>query len=843
MSDATEGSDPDHLLDTLQALWQKKDIAEVRAEARDAFSRMADPYDGLLQILERCGEVTKSKGGSLAHCLLGEFQQWLKKGPHAGPAHPPDMSTKLRALKLIVEKQPTSLEAMVDIFLLGTLERGLLVQHLHSLLQRGKYKEVVLFSVKLNLQSELEMEKVCVPLILMDKLQLAETFVSHSVDLQRHLLRLLDSWCARDFDSESLYSQYPGSSSSLKTSRLNPSVLRKQVFRLMERLKVDAAFCPNVVAQRRLASLSFLMYKRFVEKSMSEEDWEDHVQSTVGDDQDLQQQLIHLLVRNSDLRTAARWASRYAVPKELLPLGVDDYLEGAQARSEAIGVLKAEDSWGRQAGTSEDTHYQLPIALGDVHLVDTAARLEECREVLLKPDTTVGLDMEWRPSFGSVSRPRVSLIQLAVRDAVYLLDLLALERGEQTVQLVGFMRSLFLDPSITKLGYGLDGDLRTFAAMWPELQDDPIKSAGMLDLLGVHKRLMRSHAPEHRACRPTSKVDGPPEKGLSLLVQLVLGKRLNKSEQLSNWERRPLLPEQVRYAAIDAYCLLDVYHKLSQESPSVEGLCQLAASPSAGEKDYKRKPKQSGAPEQPPVPSPQLASNEPLCPGEFRVVCDNMLQGLGRYLRCVGVDVKILDNDDDHRQAAEIARREGRVILTCGMPYQKLSSQVAAGRCLYVSSSEKAREQALQVIRHFNVQVTQADIFSRCQACNGDEYLKLLREDMAKLIEAKGLMPLDDQAGLEVESPGTAERSLIQRYTPKCRWASASQLDQDTLHFPSGARLQVETVPPGLLDKVDHFYCCTGCGKVFWEGSHFGRVLAQFQEVLQISDDRRDLLE
>ncbi|MBN3292771.1 MUT7 Exonuclease, partial [Polypterus senegalus] len=826
-----------------------------------AFSRMADPYDGLLQILERCGEVTKSKGGSLAHCLLGEFQQWLKKVPHPGPAHPPDMSTKLRALKLIVEKQPTSLEAMVDIFLLGTLERGLLVQHLHSLLQRGKYKEVVLFSVKLNLQSELEMEKVCVPLILMDKLQLAETFVSHSVELQCHLLRLLDSWCARDFDSESLYSQYPGPSSSLRTSRLNPSVLRKQVFRLMERLKVDAAFCPNVVAQRRLASLSFLMYKRFVEKSMSEEDWQDHVQSTMGDDRELQQQLIHLLVRYSDLRTAARWASRYAVPKELLPLGVDNFLEGAQARSEATGVLKVEDSWGRQTGMSEDTHYQLPIALGDVHLVDTATRLEECREVLLKSDTTVGLDMEWRPSFGSVSRPRVSLIQLAVRDAVYLLDLLALERGEQTAQLVGFMRSLFLDSSITKLGYGLDGDLRTFAAMWPELQDDPIKPAGMLDLLGVHKRVQYCHLCTPVACKPTSKVDGPPEKGLSLLVQLVLGKRLNKTEQLSNWERRPLLPEQVRYAAIDAYCLLDVYHKLSQESPLMEGLCQLATSPSVGEKDIKRKPKQSGAPEQvraevshltafswslplqPPVPSPQLASNEPLCPGEFRVVCDNMLQGLGRYLRCVGVDVKILDNEDDHRQAAEVARREGRVILTCGMPYQKLSSQVAAGCCLYVSSSEKAREQALQVIRHFNVQVTPADIFSRCQACNGDEYLKLLREDMAKLIEAKGLMPLDDQAGLEVENPGTVGRSLIQRYTPKCRWASASQLDQDTLQFSSGARLQVETVPPGLLDKVDHFYCCTGCGKVFWEGSHFSRVLAQFQEVLQIGGDERDLLE
>lgn len=32
-----------------------------------------------------------------------------------------------------------------------------------------------------------------------------------------------------------------------------------------------------------------------------------------------------------------------------------------------------------------------------------------------------------------------------------------------------------------------------------------------------------------------------------------------------------------------------------------------------------------------------------------------MLQGLGRYLRCLGVDVRLLDNEDDHRKAAEVS--------------------------------------------------------------------------------------------------------------------------------------------------------------------------------------------
>lgn len=41
-----------------------------------------------------------------------------------------------------------------------------------------------------------------------------------------------------------------------------------------------------------------------------------------------------------------------------------------------------------------------------------------------------------------------------------------------------------------------------------------------------------------------------PEKGLSLLVQHILGKPLDKTEQLSNWEKRPLREEQIIYAGL-----------------------------------------------------------------------------------------------------------------------------------------------------------------------------------------------------------------------------------------------------------------------------------------------------
>lgn len=75
---------------------------------------------------------------------------------------------------------------------------------------------------------------------------------------------------------------------------------------------------------------------------------------------------------------------------------------------------------------------------------------------VLQPGQVVGVDMEWKPSFGMVGKPRVALLQLALRDEVFLLDLPRLleqadSRGEKE-KLPRFIQMLYSDPAITKLG-------------------------------------------------------------------------------------------------------------------------------------------------------------------------------------------------------------------------------------------------------------------------------------------------------------------------------------------------------------------------------------------------------
>lgn len=125
----------------------------------------------------------------------------------------------------------------------------------------------------------------------------------------------------------------------------------------------------------------------------------------------------------------------------------------------------------------------------------------------------VGVDMEWQPTFGCTSSQQVALIQLAVSDRVFLLDLQA-DGLSQHPDTVAFVRSLFSHQDVLKLGkwtdtqtgrkrtpptlttghlsrsgYGMSGDLKCVSATWPQFSEEPLAAKGMLDLANVHQKV------------------------------------------------------------------------------------------------------------------------------------------------------------------------------------------------------------------------------------------------------------------------------------------------------------------------------------------------------------------
>uniref|UniRef100_A0A8C0HUW8 Exonuclease 3'-5' domain containing 3 n=1 Tax=Balaenoptera musculus TaxID=9771 RepID=A0A8C0HUW8_BALMU len=793
---------------------------QLREEAQRGFAALEDPLAALLDMLDG-SRGWRGKGPSLEAWVARELKRCLQAQPCPGPARVSPARLKqlqARAVKLLAESPPGLVEPLVSIFQLQDADRSPLLAHVHRLHQEGKFNEAIVLGTKLRLQADLDVEKTCIPLLLQDKADLVERYVDGFPDLQRRLLALLDSWCQPAPWGQSRMSPHPCPI---------PYSLRPSPAQSPPSL---SALCPNVVTQQRLAALRYLCYKRLVERSVPRESWAEHVQGLVGQDQGLQEQL---LASHDDAAPAAPPALGLLLPEQRLPASV-----AAELRQLRVPERTAE----APLEDGKDDYYQLPISREHLHFLASWEDLARHQEELLQPGRVVSVDLEWRPSFGAGGRPRASLMQVAVEGRVFLLDLprLSSPAGGQAPQAFSRLVSrLLADPSITKLGYGMAGDLRSLGASCPALAQAEKQLQGSVDLLQVHRQM-------RAADRPAPGVDGAAgPRGLSLLVRQVLGKPLDKMQQLSNWDRRPLGEGQLVYAAADAYCLLEVYWALCREparfhlSGDLARSLRLGRGERAGAGELPPLQKASASPQQ--VPAGEDAAPE-VPARAFRVVCDSMLQGLARRLRCLGIDVLVLATGEDHRRAAEVARREGRIILTSGLPYHKLRAQVGAGRCLSVDCSLKARQQATAVIRHFNVRVTHSDIFSRCQACNCHQYLKVSKDVMKQLVWLSGHPegPSGDEAtqiederetgSAPEEAPGGCA------YDPSCRWLEEEDLQSRVpARLGNGTRLQLSGVPAGVLRRpgLRHFYCCTGCGKVFWEGSHLGRVAENFREVLE----------
>uniref|UniRef100_A0A158PA85 3'-5' exonuclease domain-containing protein n=1 Tax=Angiostrongylus cantonensis TaxID=6313 RepID=A0A158PA85_ANGCA len=218
----------------------------------------------------------------------------------------------------------------------------------------------------------------------------------------------------------------------------------------------------------------------------------------------------------------------------------------------------------------------------DLHiLTGELYRLKNCSPL---GQVIVGLDAEWSAFVG---KSRATILQLSLRDRIFIIDLD--NRAELPASsLQEFFNMLFLDKAILKLGFQFSEDLTQLRAAVPRcralFEPENVICVGKLvaDLLErterledndeilnevlppptVHGELEQPHVIEQDTAEEQgqeSVVQRSANRGLSYICERVLGRPLDKTEQCSVWDRRPLRSSQLRYAAMDAYCLLLIY--------------------------------------------------------------------------------------------------------------------------------------------------------------------------------------------------------------------------------------------------------------------------------------------
>lgn len=185
-----------------------------------------------------------------------------------------------------------------------------------------------------------------------------------------------------------------------------------------------------------------------------------------------------------------------------------------------------------QAKIDKETVKDLPIVHTDceIELIDTTEGVQSAVEYLMQSNI-VGFDTESKPSFTKGKPNRIALMQIASEKRCYLFRLQMIGNSEP-------LKAFLENPKIKKIGIALQGDLRNLR-VWAKFEP-----SNFVDLQSIVGRY------------------GIEELGLQRIYAIIFGKKISKSQQLSNWEAKILNKAQQVYAATDAWACRQIYMKL-----------------------------------------------------------------------------------------------------------------------------------------------------------------------------------------------------------------------------------------------------------------------------------------
>lgn len=164
---------------------------------------------------------------------------------------------------------------------------------------------------------------------------------------------------------------------------------------------------------------------------------------------------------------------------------------------------------------------------GEIIIVDNREKLDEAVSYL-KNCPVLGFDTETKPSFKKGHVHKVALLQLSTAEKAFLFRLNFFELPVEITK-------IFSNPDIIKAGVAIRDDIKLLQ------QKRKFKAEGFVELQDVAKE---------------KGINGFSLKKLSAIV---LGVKISKAQQLSNWEAPELNEPQIKYAATDAWISYKLY--------------------------------------------------------------------------------------------------------------------------------------------------------------------------------------------------------------------------------------------------------------------------------------------
>ncbi len=177
---------------------------------------------------------------------------------------------------------------------------------------------------------------------------------------------------------------------------------------------------------------------------------------------------------------------------------------------------------------------KLPLAdfKGDIVVIDKQDESYYKAIEYLSLQKVIGFDTETKPCFvARAPKNKIALLQLSSEDKAFIFRL-------QQLGVPAELCSILSDPAIIKVGAAVRDDINGLNGY------SRLEAHGFKDMQNLAEKF------------------GIEEKSVRKMSAIILGIRVSKSQQLSNWESSKLTEAQLKYAAIDAWVCRQMYVRL-----------------------------------------------------------------------------------------------------------------------------------------------------------------------------------------------------------------------------------------------------------------------------------------
>lgn len=170
---------------------------------------------------------------------------------------------------------------------------------------------------------------------------------------------------------------------------------------------------------------------------------------------------------------------------------------------------------------------------GEIVMVDNMKVFRQVFPRLLGSEV-LGFDTETKPNFKKGKKNKVALLQIANGELACLFRINKMGIPDELVELLS-------DTSVIKAGVAIHDDIRFLTGVRKFIP------GGFVDL------------------QPFVKDFGIKSSGLKKLCAIILGFRISKRQQVTDWEAEELSEAQQVYAATDAWVCYEIFRKLSEK--------------------------------------------------------------------------------------------------------------------------------------------------------------------------------------------------------------------------------------------------------------------------------------